>query len=283
MDENSLINRARVEFHRELLGSILTKDNAGVLSNADRDNRTSVEIARGIADKLGQVTLANRLAGQRSGAVFETLCGQFLEETFLAMGHLRPGKWEVKKAGSGIAGFQQYQHLDELDKVTHQNTLLRSTLGSDYIISPDIVIGREPEPDEAINQADCLVDQSHTLHSGLRVSNNRLPILHASISCKWTMRSDRAQNTRSEALNLVRNRKGSLPHIAVITGEPLPSRISSLALGTGDIDCVYHFALHELEQTLQELDYPDSQEMLSIMIVGKRLRDISDLPLDLAI
>lgn len=46
--------------------------------------------------------------------------------------------------------------------------------------------------------------------------------------------------------NLIRNRKGNLPHIVVVTGEPMPARIASLALGTGDIDCVYHFALYEL-------------------------------------
>jgi len=34
--------------------------------------------------------------------------------------------------------------------------------------------------------------------------------------------------------------------VGVVTGEPTPVRISSLALGTGDIDCVYHFALPEL-------------------------------------
>src|ERR1035438_2137764 len=79
-------------------------------------------------------------------------------------------------------------------------------------------------------------------------SNGGLPILHASISCKWTIRSDRVQNARSEALNLIRNRKGRLPHVVVVTGEPLPSRLSAIALGTGDIDCVYHFALRSEER-----------------------------------
>ena len=110
-----------------------------------------------------------------------------------------------------------------------------------------------------------------------------MPLLHASISCKWTIRSDRAQNARSEGLNLVRNRKGRLPHIVVVTAEPTPSRISSIALGTGEIDCVYHFALYELEQTLQSLNYEDALDLFYIMVNGKRLKDISDLPLDLAI
>ena len=108
-------------------------------------------------------------------------------------------------------------------------------------------------------------------------------ILHASISCKWTMRSDRAQNIRTEGLNLIRNRKGQTPHIAAVTAEPLPTRLASLALGTGDLDCVYHFALPELRQAVEKVGGEDQLEMLLGMISGKRLRDISDLPFDLAI
>lgn len=97
------------------------------------------------------------------------------------------------------------------------------------------------------------------------------------------MRSDRAQNSRTEALGLIRNRKGRLPHIVVVTGEPMPSRIASLALGTGDIDCVYHFALYELIETVKSTCQEDSIELLDILIAGKRLKDISDLPLDLTV
>ena len=282
MATSGLITEARRAFHSDLLGCLLTLDDAGVPSNADRDNGPSVAIATGIANRVGKVSSGKRLPGQQSGAVFERICRRFIEKTFLQMKHLRPGTWTVTRLNSGIAGFQQYQHLDELVKLTKQIDLLASTIGSDYIISPDIVIGRKPEPDSKINRGGNLVDKSSVLHSGLRATNNNTPILHASVSCKWTMRSDRAQNTRSEALNLIRNRKGHLPHVVVVTGEPLPSRLASLALGTGDIDCVYHYALSELVDTLKGLDYPDAQEMLSIMVDGRRLRDISDLPLDLA-
>jgi hypothetical protein len=41
--------------------------------------------------------------------------------------------------------------------------------------------------------------------------------------------------------------------------------------------------LDELRETIEELDYEDAAEMLRIMIDGRRLKDISDLPLDLAI
>lgn len=72
---------------------------------------------------------------------------------------------------------------------------------------------------------------------------------------KYTMRSDRAQNSRTEALNLIRNRKGHLPHIVVVTAEHMPNRLASLALGNGDIDCVYHFALYELIRAVKEIGF----------------------------
>ena len=106
------------------------------------------------------------------------------------------------------------------------------------------------------------------IHTPLRLVNHQNPceILHASISCKWTMRSDRAQNTRTEALNLVRNRKGRTPCILAVTFEPLPSRLASIALGTGDIDCTYHGALYELLAAAKESNHSDSLEMLQLLI-----------------
>ena len=69
----------------------------------------------------------------------------------------------------------------------------------------------------------------------------------------------------------------------ILTGEPTPGRIASLALGTGDIDCVYHFALPEMAETVKDLKYDDAAALLDTMVRGKHLRDISDLPLDLII
>jgi len=100
---------------------------------------------------------------------------------------------------------------------------------------------------------------------------------------RWTIRSDRAQNTRTEALNVLRNRKGHTPHIVAVTAEPLPTRIAALALGTGDIDCVYHIALPELEDAIAAVNNSEQADMLHTLIQGRRLRDLSDLPLDLVI
>lgn len=69
-------------------------------------------------------------------------------------------------------------------------------------------------------------EQHHAVSKVDKISGQTLgkPILRASVSAKYTMRSDRAQNSRTEALNLIYNRKGHLPHIVVATAEPMPNR-----------------------------------------------------------
>lgn len=279
--------QARRAFHASLLDSILTINGAGVASNADKDSKTSVAIAKGIADRLKAETVGERSAGQTSGSQFESACAAFVKDTFLKLSHLRPGTWDVHQVGGRsrleIAKYEQYAHLIALDRAAKSDPELAAALGSDYTITPDIVVARDTEDDAAINAPFRLVDASVATLASLRAANGGLPLLHASISCKWTIRSDRAQNARSEALNLVRNRKGRLPHVMVVTAEPLPSRLASIALGTGDIDCVYHFALYELQAAIQTQGLDDAGEMLAVMVDGKRLKDISDLPLDLAV
>ncbi len=296
---SALLEDARRGLHSALLKSVLTSP-GGVPTNADKDNRASVEIAQGVLESIGTAGQSARLAGQMSGNKFELVVQGFLEATFPKLSHLRPGRWEIKrvttnrrkssrgasrpdKPATGISSFEQYSHLNDLAIAASESRALAAALGNDYLITPDTVILRHPEPDATLNRPRTLVSKNVATLTSLRAKNGGSPLLHASISCKWTLRSDRAQNARSEALNLIRNRKGRLPHIVVVTGEPLPSRLASLALGTGDLDCVYHFALHELRETLSHLPYPDAQEALAIMIDGKRIRDIADLPLDLAV
>jgi hypothetical protein len=168
-------------------------------------------------------------------------------------------------------------------RVLKKDKELAATLATDYLVTPDIVIGRKPVPDAEFNRRGQIVNGDSALLTPLRERNNpeSRPIFHASISCKWTVCSDRAQNTRTEALNLIRNRKGKTPHIAVVVAEPMPTRLASLALGTGDIDCVYHIALPQLTNAAQECGFEDQLDMLQLLVDGRRLRDIADLPFDL--
>ena len=283
----AFFTEARRSFHAALLEKVLRANADGIPSNADGANGVSVAIANGILVRLGAEAIGARLAGQMSGNQFEAITCNFISQTFPHLSHLRPGEWTIQQITgrdrTAIARFEQYSHLIALDKAARKDPELAAALGNDYTITPDVVVIRGLEPDARINAPEFIVDEQVSRQASLRAANGGLPILHASISCKWTIRSDRVQNARSEALNLIRNRKGRLPHVAVVTGEPLPSRLSAIALGTGDIDCVYHFALPELVSAVEELGHADSAESLKIMISGKRLKDISDLPLDLAV
>lgn len=284
---NALIATARKKYHKVLLSEgILTIDRNGIPSNADKSSALSVGIAENIASKLMAET-QNKIVGQTAGAKFEQITMQFLTDTFPFLQNLRPGKWHIIKLGNRntvkTSGFSQYEHLEYLNQLTKNDPRLAASMGNDYMVAPDVVIYRDTEPDNVINEQRVIINNTVCNLTDIRQKNGGKPILHASISAKWTMRSDRAQNSRTEALGLIRNRKGRLPHIVVVTGEPMPSRIASLALGTGDIDCVYHFALYELVAAVKQIGAEDSIELLNMLIEGKRLKDISDLPLDLTV
>lgn len=280
------LHLARVAFHKGLLTNLLTIT-GGVASNADSSSRPSKAIAGALYRQIGEEVEGERLVAQTSGKAFEDHCAEFLRQTFPMLHAVRPGEWTVECVGGRnrltLARFAQYEHLSTLHDLAEGDPKLKVILGGDYTITPDIVVSRARVPDALLNTPTQLVDEEVARLTDLRARNGASPLLHASISCKWTLRSDRAQNARSEALNLIRLRKGAQPHIAVITGEPMPSRIASIALGTGDIDCVYHFALPELVQAVGEVGAEDAAELLTVLIEGKRLRDIADLPLDLAV
>ncbi len=290
---NALIANARFHFHERLFETnTLTLTKAGVASNADTSSRGSKAVAGKIVDILVDehhhtVNTVDKISGQTLGKQFELLTMEFLQETFPHLQNLRPGQWSILQLGNNnrlkTSDFEQYEHLAYLSALTAENAQLAAALGNDYLVAPDVVIYRDLYEDEEINAEQYIVDDKISRMADIRKSNGGKPLLHASVSAKYTMRSDRAQNSRTEALNLIRNRKGHLPHIVVVTAEPMPNRLASLALGTGDIDCVYHFALYELIRAVKEVGSEDAVETLETLVQGKRLKDISDLPLDLTV
>lgn len=290
---DALIANARLHFHERLFETnTLTLTNAGIASNADTSSRGSKAISGRIVEILVEeyhhkVNIVDKISGQTLGKQFELLTMEFLQGTFPHLQDLRPGKWSILQLGNNnklkTSDFEQYEHLAYLNALTSENSKLAAALGNDYLVAPDVVIYRDLYEDEDINAKEDIVDDIIGKMAAIRKSNGGKPLLHASVSAKFTMRSDRAQNSRTEALNLIRNRKGHLPHIVVVTAEPMPNRLASLALGTGDIDCMYHFALYELRRAVKEVGSEDAVEILDTLIQGKRLKDISDLPLDLAV
>ncbi|MCP3426272.1 NgoMIV family type II restriction endonuclease [Rothia sp. AR01] len=292
-----LLDRARRVFHRALLDErvLVTHPSTGVPSNADKDSGTSVRYATAIAEGIGAVEAAPRAPGQSASRNFERAVAAYLQGIFPAFGAVRPGEWMVRRLGDrneygGIEDaseiFEQYEHLVSLRETIESDRALRGLLGYEAeILAPDVVVARAPIPDAELNELTRLVDPLGPLAaaSPLRAAVQPKLLLHAVVACKWTLRSDRAQQARAEAQHLVRNRRGRAPHLVMVTGEPMPSRIAAVALGTGDLDCVYHFALHELMDAIDPQADPAGAELLHTMVQGRRLRDISDLPLDLAV
>ena len=292
-----LLDRARRVFHRALIDErvLVTRPGSGVPSNADTGSGSSLRYARAIAEGIGAVEAHPRSPGHSAGRSFERAVAAYLQAVLQALDGIRPGEWTVRRLGDrGADGtirdaseiFEQYEHLAALREIVEGSRDLRAVLGAEAdLLAPDVVVMRSPLSDRDLNAVTRLVDPLGPLASAspLRSAVQPKPLLHAVVSCRWTLRSDRAQQAKAEAQQLIRNRRGRAPHLVMVTGEPMPSRLAAVALGTGELDCVYHFALHELMDAIDPAVDPAGAELMHTMVQGRRLRDISDLPLDLAI
>ncbi|HEY3718393.1 MAG TPA: NgoMIV family type II restriction endonuclease [Jatrophihabitantaceae bacterium] len=178
-----------------------------------------------------------------------------------------PGRgFEVTRTGT-VAQFSQYSHLNELQKLFNEQPTLRSAIGRDYHVKTDVMVSL-PDP-----------------------ADPEMPrFLHAAVSSKLTLRSDRAQNIRYEFGTLVANRRGRLPHLVVVTAEPLPSRLVSLARGTGAIDAVYHLLYEEMDSVMRaeridhygEHYWLEQQRDWQELVTQGRIRPYAELPALLA-
>lgn len=224
---------------------------------ADATSMTSARIAA-VAYRVLRVTGNTEIDFDKStGAQLEDRISQDLTTT-LAKLHPRL----VVKRGGYPMDYRQFAHLSELQNLFDRYPALRSTVGQDYQIKADVCVG-------------------------LPADDGTLPLLHAAVSSKWTLRSDRAQNVRHEFATLVRNRRGRLPHLVLVTAEPLPTRLLSIARGTGEIDAVYHLLFDEIALGVREVTTssggPTGQlDAWSELVGQRRLLPYSELATTLA-
>ena len=230
------------EFIREILGL-----RNGVPNNADIDSETSKAIAAEMLTILGVMRVA--MPKEAAGTALEVGVAGFLEEALPARDPAR--SWEVERRKL-ITDFDQYQHLARLDALVRENPTLRTEIGRDYLIKPDVTVG-------------------------VLFAEGQQPALHAAISCKWTIRSDRVQNIRHEGVILTRSRRGRQPHVVTVTAEPLPTRLASIARGTGEVDTVYHVALDELVAATLTAGTGEQKSVLDELIQQKRLADFETI------
>ncbi|MBP2323048.1 hypothetical protein JOF56_003433 [Kibdelosporangium banguiense] len=165
--------------------------------------------------------------------------------------------WTVARKGDA-SDYAQFHHLGELQSLLEDHPTLRTTLGRDYHIKTDVLVGVDPP------QA------------------GRLPFLHAAISCKWSIRSDRVQNVRHEFATLVRHRRGRLPHLVLVTIEPSPSRLVSIGRGTGEVDAVYHLLYEELDRAVKTCGTTARQQSeWAELVQQRRVKPFHELVTDL--
>ncbi len=248
-------------------------------SNANGDSSTSIAIAQNILDHIqSKARFRSWSTDQSRDDNFVQITRSFLEEALMGLGNIRPNNFKFIE-GKDIFRFEQYCYFAKLSKLAERDPEISYLLSCNNAITPDILVIQESEHNNFTH--DLPIDT--TVDWGTRKLNTKLLTLQASISCKWSFRRDAMRNARSEGLNLVGKWKERAPlHIAVVTGEPLPSSLATLALGTGDIDCVYHIALPELIKSIKRLALEDSMYLIRSMMNSRRLKDIADLPLDLA-
>ena len=241
------------------------------------------------------IAAAKPFSGQTCGNEFERLVVWFLREALAELAFLRQGTYEVRK-GSALKEYVQYRHLNDFLRavtfVPDSETAIRNRLSaafSSYAVKPDVVVFRRPTARHVLEQewaayrgpGQQLLNDDVARNTPLIAENNSGTgnILLAIVSAKWTLRSDRAQNARTEGAFAVRERRGRAPNVVVVTGESKPSRIRSLTEGP-DVDCVYHFSMIDLIEAVKDAS-PNEQEKLDELRAMNRLRDLTDLPFDL--
>jgi hypothetical protein len=236
-------------FARALLGwKPSSKNKLGwplVPNFADVDNAESIRIGAGMLDFLGVARGVASAVPKDPGGPLELAVRDHLAD-HLPRAHADRA-WLVAR-GAIITQFDQYAHLSKVAELVRANPELRITVGMDYLIKPDVTVGL-----------------------GEVKTASGLPPLHAAISCKWTIRSDRVQNIRHECLQMIRHRRGRQPHLVTVTAEPLPSRLASIARGTGEVDAVYHVAFDAVNASVTENANAEQQEAWREVVGQRRL------------
>ncbi|GLW45356.1 type II restriction endonuclease NgoMIV [Streptomyces sp. NBRC 14336] len=247
-------------FASQLLGWKQNKDSKKPVPNsADSSSTPSKEIAAKILEYLGVAPgLVLSSTPADLGPALELAVQEDLAKSLPEADPSRVWLVDHKKR---VWDFTQYAHLGTIQKAVKGNPVLSVDLGRDYLIKPDVTVG--------------------TLHSS-SASPEPAPFLHAAVSCKWTIRSDRVQNIRHEFLQMIRHRRGRLPHLVTVTAEPMPSRIAAIARGTGEVDAVYHIAFDALRQAVDDVGSAQQKKDLAEVISQGRLKPYEELATTLA-
>lgn len=268
-------------------------------STSDASAPGSIESGTALFDELE--VPRNQPAGTDAGARLELLTLAHLKTIRPDLDMQRSRLSSTFVQYTHLAAFEQFQRaykrpVDALERALgHLDELPRSR----SVAMAKSLIERAKRQAAADHQI--VVDlrgamaQESLLKLDLTIGNGDAPPkLLLAASCKWTLRTDRAQDCISQGNKLVALRRGQMPHYAAITMEPRPSMLELLAYGSGALDCVYHVALPELMRAAAAIEgrrstkpIREQRSSLELMVAQGRLRsygqlvtEVSRLPAD---
>lgn len=229
-------------------------------NTSDASKEESKELGRALFEELG--VPADRVGGTDPGAR--------MEEAILE--HLQPIRQDlaIRRSRSALE-FEQYAHLrvfpefkkghkdagptmdnllelaKELPPSPSTTRLKRSlTATSKRFAAQDRMSQRLKlhMPEESLLNLDltCALE-----------AEGKESVLRIALSSKWTLRTDRAQDCVSQGSKLASQRRGPMPHYAVVTMEPRPAMLKILADGSGAVDYVYHLDLPALTRAIEKV------------------------------
>lgn len=269
----------------------------GKPNTSDASDKLSVEVGEALFDILKVSRIRSGEKDEPTGGQLATAVAADLLERFPS----GVGGIEVRPEGK-LFDFEQYRHVGVIRNVKAGRS---KEFARAWKRLTTHVRGRAAPPDvdrveamilaveRAANESDArlrrLLDElgeESLLGLDLTVSRSglegRLPTLEAGLSLKWSLRTDRAQDCRSQGAKMSALRRGRMPHFGVVTMEPRPYMLNLLGGGSGDVDCVYHLDLPALTEAVETvysrgIKRIQGRDQFRRLVDQRRIRDYDEL------
>lgn len=203
-----------------------------------------------------------------------------------------PNNADVSNKGSleiakGMLDFLGVQKIQDWQARQTAATFFEAAVRS-YITLDDLVVRRGSRLSEFAQYRHLAGRHDDDLRLDITVSNSNTKLL-AVLELKTTVRSDRARGAIRNLTGALHQHQGrDIPIAAVVTAEPLPSRLLSITPQTGDTHLVFHVALRALTRVVTLPGEPDRDGWIARPVLSKRslaqweksriyLRDFSEL------
>ncbi|MEO3939333.1 NgoMIV family type II restriction endonuclease [Dermatophilaceae bacterium Soc4.6] len=242
----------------------------GVPPGQPAPNGVDKQMSRRLADDLGRQIGATDLEVQAEQAL--DAFTQYRHVSAIKGFRAEPTR-EVTTALTKLRTFVTRRITTPPRDVTRRDELLEAL---DTAMTAETVLRRQVIDDlgeESLLNLDVTASRAHP--GGKRH-------LEAGLSLKWSLRTDRARDCRSQGGKMASLRRGMTPHFAAVTMEPRPYMLRLLGGGSGEVDCVYHLDLPSLTTAIETVTAGNPRrkktpEQLRRLVDQRRLRYYDEL------